>query len=188
MYKRQLDDFPIEIWASLHSTVGYESVVDEGGDTAFVTMVFPSGVVGRLDLSRTHASGYNNETYVIGTEGTLHVGRFAGYPGPIHVELWTSAGELHPESRTFDMAHLTGDYPEFLPRFQEAYLLAHADFRDAVTEGRPFRVDALDALDAQVIVEAAHRSAMSGRASVTVERAADNLGDYRQSCEAAGLL
>ena len=114
-----LDDFPAEIWASLHSTVGYETVVDEGGDTAFVSMVFPSGVVGRLDLSRTHASGYNNETYIIGTEGTLHVGRFAGYPGPIHVELWTSEGELHRSPQTFDMVHLTGDYPEFLPRFQD---------------------------------------------------------------------
>ncbi len=183
-----LDDFPTEIWASLHSTVGYETVVDEGGDTAFVSMTFPSGVVGRLDLSRTHASGYNNETYVIGTEGTLHVGRFAGYPGPIHVELWTSKGELHPASQTFDMVHLTGDYPEFLPRFQEAYLVAHQDFRLALAEDRPFRVDALDALDAQVMVEAAHRSAMSGRESVRIDRNAHNLDAYRSSCEEAGLL
>lgn len=183
-----LDDFPTEIWASLHSTVGYETVVDEGGDTAFVSMTFASGVVGRLDLSRTHASGYNNETYVIGTEGTLHVGRFAGYPGPIHVELWTASGELHERSSVFDMAYLSGDYPEFLPRFQEAYLLAHADFRAAIAEGRPFQVTALDALDAQVMVEAAHRSAMNGRASVTIERDASDLVAYRRSCEAAGLL
>lgn len=183
-----LDDFPNEIWASLHSTVGYETVVDEGGDTAFVSMTFDSGVVGRLDLSRTHSSGYNNETYVIGTEGTLHVGRFAGYPGPIHVELWTSNGELHPESKTFDMVHLTGDFPEFLPRFQESYLIAHEDFRSALAEGRAFRVDALDALDAQVMVEAAHRSAMSGRESVRIDRNVENLDAYRASCEAAGLL
>lgn len=183
-----LDDFPDEIWASLHRTVGYESVVDEGGDTAFVTMTFPSGVVGRLDLSRTHSSGYNNETYVIGTAGTLHVGRFAGYPGPIHVELWTPAGQLHEASATFEMAYLTGDYPEFLPRFQEAYLLAHADFRAALAEGRDFQVSALDALDAQVIVEAAHRSAMSERTSVRIDRSAEDLSSYRRSCEVAGLL
>ncbi len=182
-----LDDFPTELWASLHRTVGYESVVDEGGDTAFVTMLFESGVVGRLDLSRTHASGYNNETYVIGTEGTLHVGRFAGYPGPIHVELWDARGRLDPDSAVFEMAYLTGDYPEFLPRFQEAYELAHADFRAALSEGRPFRVDGLDALDAQVMVEAAHRSAMSGHASVSVDRSPD-LATYRANCEAAGLL
>ena len=170
------------------SEIGRFGALGKGNAQADVSSALQGARVLWVDLSRTHASGYNNETYVIGTEGTLHVGRFAGYPGPIHVELWTSTGELHPESRTFDMAHLTGDYPEFLPRFEEAYLLAHADFRDAVNEGRPFQVDALDALDAQVIVEAAHRSAMSGRASVMIERAADNLGDYRQSCEAAGLL
>jgi predicted dehydrogenase len=182
-----LDDFPAEIWASLHRTVGYETVVDEGGDTAFVTMVFASGVIGRLDLSRTHSSGYNNETYVIGTEGTLHVGRFAGYPGPIHVELWTATGELDPASRVFDMARREGDCPEFLPRFEEAYRLAHADFRAAITERRPFRVTALDALDAQVIVEAAHRSAIADRRPIMLSRSAD-LASYRRDCEAAGLL
>jgi predicted dehydrogenase len=184
-----LDEFPSEVWASLHDTVGYDSVVDEGGDTAFVTMTFPSGVVGRLDLSRTHSSGYNNETYVIGTEATMHVGRFAGYPGPIHVEVWTAKGELHPRSEVYDMTYLTGDdVPEFLPRFNEAYLMAHVDFRDALAEGRPFRVSALDALDAQVIVEAAHRSAMNGREAVRIDRDATDLDSYRQSCVAAGLL
>lgn len=184
-----LEDFPSEIWASLHSTIGYESVVDEGGDTAFVTMVFPSGVVGRLDLSRTHSSGYNNETYVIGTEGTMHVGRFAGYPGPIHVEVWTPVGELHEASASFDMEYLTGDdVAEFLPRFYGSYLIAHEDFRAALADGRDFRVSALDALDAQVIVEAAHRSAMHDRMTITIDRNAEDLESYRASCAAAGLL
>lgn len=182
-----LDDFPIEIWASMHHTTGYESPVDEGGDTAYVTMRFASGVLGRLDLSRTHASGYNNETYVIGTEGTLHVGRFAGYPGPIPVEVWTAAGELHPISRTFEMTYLTRPFPEFLPRFQAAYLAGHAAFRAALADRRPFAVSATDALDAQVIVEAAHRSANQDRRSVSVERSAD-LASYRAACVSAGLL
>ncbi|MEM8924606.1 MAG: Gfo/Idh/MocA family oxidoreductase [Actinomycetota bacterium] len=182
-----VDEFPLEIWASLHRTVGYRSNVDEGGDTAFVSMTFPSGAIGRLDLSRTHASGYNNETYVIGTEGTLHVGRFAGYPGPVPVELWTSAGELHPASQVFEMAQPEGDYPEFLPRFDQAYRLAHEDFREALADKRPFRVTANDALDAQVLVEAAHRSALAGRSRVTVLRPSD-IDAYRATCEASGLL
>ena len=182
-----LDDFPTEVWASMHRTVGYETVVDEGGDTAFVTMTFPSGVVGRLDLSRTHSSGYNNETYVIGTKGTLHVGRFNGYPGPIPVEVWTSTGELHPVSTTFEMARPPKPYAEFLPRFEEAYRLGHEDFRAALAEQRPFAVTPLDALDAQVIVEAAHRSAAAGRTSVTLEHPSD-IAAYRAACNAAGLL
>ncbi len=182
-----LDDFPAEVWASIHRTVGYDSVVDEGGDTAFVTMTFPSGIVGRLDLSRTHSSGYNNETYVIGTEGTLHVGRFAGYPGSIPVEVWTSAGELHPISTSFEMARPARPYPEFLPRFEEAYRAGHEDFRAALAEGRPFAVTAIDALDAQVIVEAAHRSAMDGRRTVGLSRS-DDVAAYRAACTAGGLL
>jgi predicted dehydrogenase len=118
-----LDEFPTEVWASLHSTVAYDSPVDEGGDTAFVTMRYASGVVGRLDLSRTHGSGYNNETYVIGTEGTLHVGRFAGYPGPIPVEAWTAKGQLHPASQTFDMTVPSGNYAEYRAMCTSAGLL-----------------------------------------------------------------
>jgi len=182
-----LDDFPAEIWASVHHTPGYESPIDGGGDTAYVTMRFASGALGRLDLSRTHASGYNNETYIIGTNGTLHIGRFAGYPGPIHVELWTPAGNLHPISRSFEMTDLTRPYPEFLPRFQQAYLDAHTAFRAAISVRRAFTVSPIDALDAQVIVEAAHRSAADNRRSVTIRRSAD-LGHYRAACAAAGLL
>lgn len=182
-----LDEVPTEIWASMHRTTGYDSPVDEGGDTAYVTMTFPSGVLGRLDLSRTHASGYNNETYVIGTKGTLHVGRFAGYPGPIPVEVWTPAGTLHPISATFEMTYLTRPFPEFLPRFQNAYLAGHLEFRAALAEGRPFAVSAVDALDAQVIVEAAHRSAADNRRSVNVNRSTD-LANYRVACATAGLF
>ncbi|HEX4949318.1 MAG TPA: Gfo/Idh/MocA family oxidoreductase, partial [Blastocatellia bacterium] len=121
-------EFPHEVWASVHHTRGYDSPIDEGGDTAFVTFTTPSGVLGRLDLSRTHSSGYNNETYIIGTRGTIHTGRFAGYPGPIPVEVWQADGTLHPASKTFAMTELTRPYPEFLPRFATAYARAHAQF------------------------------------------------------------
>jgi predicted dehydrogenase len=176
-----LDETPTEVWASVHHTKGYDSPIDEGGDTAFVTFTTESGVVGRLDLSRTHSSGYNNETYIIGTQGTLHTGRFAGYPGPIHVELWTNEGNLHPESSKFEMSYLTGDYPEFLPRFDIAYREAHKQFREAVETGKPFRVTQNHVLDAQVFVEAAHRSAEKSGAHFKMSRF-DDLAQYRKAC------
>ena len=91
-----LDEFPNQVWATVHHTKGYQSPIDEGGDTAFVTFTTASGILGRLDISRTHSSGYNNETYIIGTKGTIHTGRFAGYPGPVHVELWQHDGTKTP--------------------------------------------------------------------------------------------
>jgi myo-inositol 2-dehydrogenase/D-chiro-inositol 1-dehydrogenase len=174
-------EFPSEVWARMFNAKGYRSPVDEGGNTAHVGFLTPSGVIGRLDVSRTHASGYNNETYVIGTTGTLHVGRFAGYPGPIPVELWTKHGTLHPASRVFEMTTPPAGYAEFQPRFQKAYARAHAAFREAVSEQRPFAVTQNEVLDAQVFVEAAHRSAQHDGEPFTITRP-PTLTAFKQMC------
>lgn len=182
-----LDEFPCEVWASVHHTRAYHSPIDEGGDTAFITFATPSQVLGRLDISRTHGSGYNNETYVIGTRGTIHTGRFAGYPGPIHVEVWQADGTMHRESKVFEMTHPQGNYPEFLPRFEIAYRQAHQQFRAEVEIGNAFAVTQNEVLDAQVFVEAAHRSAQRGGAHYQLQRF-DDLGEYRAACVANGLI
>ena len=181
------DEFPQTVWARMFHSKDYHSPIDEGGDTAHVGFTTPSGTIGRLDLSRTHASGYNNETYVIGTEGTLHVGRFCGYPGPIHVELWSRNGKLHPRSKTFQMTDFAEHSAEFQPRFQKAYENAHADFRSAVREKRAFAVTQIEVLNAQVIVEAAHRSAEEEGTEFTVGRSED-LDHYEKLCEGHGLF
>ncbi len=182
-----LDEFPNEVWASMHHTRGYASPIDEGGDTAFVTFTTPSGVLGRLDLSRTHSSGYNNETYIIGTKGTIHTGRFAGYPGSIHVEVWQPDGTLHPDSKTFEMTYLKGKYPEFLPRFDIAYARAHQQFRADIESGAAFAVTQNEVLDAQVFAEAAHRSAQHAGARYRLQRY-DDLQEYQAACIANGLI
>ena len=182
-----VEEFPNEVWASVHHTKAYDSPIDEGGDTAFVTFTTPSGVLGRLDLSRTHSSGYNNETYLIGTKGTIHTGRFAGYPGPVHVEVWQQNGTKHPDSTTFEMTYLTGDYPEFLPRFDIAYRHAHQQFRQAIETGSAFAVTQNEVLDAQVFVEGAHRSAQNNGARYRLQRF-DDLQEYKIACLANGLL
>lgn len=180
-------EFPNEVWATVHHTRGYNSPIDEGGDTAFVTFTTPSGMLGRLDLSRTHSSGYNNETYIIGAKGTIHTGRFAGYPGPIHVEVWQSDGKLHPESKTFEMTYLKGKYPEFLPRFDTAYRRAHQQFREDIESGAAFAVTQNEVLDAQVFAEAAQRSAQQVGARYRLQRY-DDLQEYKASCIANGLI
>jgi predicted dehydrogenase len=182
-----LSEFPSEVWATIHHSKAYSSSVEEDGDTAFVTFTTPSNVLGRLDLSRTHSSGYNNETYIIGTKGTIHTGRFAGYPGPVHVELWKSDGTKHAESRTFEMPTLEGDYPGFLPRFDSAYRQAHRQFREDIEEGASFVVTQNEVLDAQVFVEAAHRSAHQNGKRYPLLRF-DDLKEYRNACIANGLF
>ncbi len=182
-----LGECPNEVWARVFDAKQYDSPVDEGGNTAFVEFTTAGGTIGRLDLSRTHASGYNNETYVIGTEATLHVGRFAGYPGPIPVELWTSNGELHEQSAVFEMTTFDGPYAEFQPRFHRAYQRAHSAFRQAVTEGTAFAVTQNEVLDAQVFVEAAHLSALDGGTARRFTRSDDPV-EFRRLTAANGLL
>jgi predicted dehydrogenase len=181
------NEFPNEVWASMHHTRSYASPIDEGGDTAFVSFTTRSGVLGRLDLSRTHSSGYNNETYIIGTRGTIHTGRFAGYPGPIHVEVWGADGKLHPESTKFEMTYLKGSYPEFLPRFDIAYRIAHEQFRKAIESSAPFAVTQNEVLDAQVFAEAAHRSARDAGARYKMQRY-DDLEQYKAACISNRLI
>ena len=180
-------EFPDTVWARLFTAKGYKSPIDEGGNTAFVGFTTPGGVIGRLDLSRTHSSGYNNETYIIGTKGTLHVGRFSGYPGPVPVELWTQEGKLDGRSKTFDMSYPEGEYPEFLPRFEKAYVQSHRSFVEAVTKGERFRVTQNDVLLAQVFVEAAHRSARENGSVYEVCRSED-LEEFGDMCSKNNLL
>jgi len=188
-------EFPNRIWAHRLEAKGYDSAakqaLQEGGNTAFVGFTTPSGTIGRLDLSRTHSSGYNNETYIIGTAGTLHVGRFAGYPGPIHVELWLPDGKQdEAASRTFQMAHMKkGEhYAEYLPRFKDAFVTAHESFYSKLaTRDAPFVVSHIDVLDAQVFVEAATLSADRGGTPIDIQRS-DSVPAYRAECDKLGLL
>jgi myo-inositol 2-dehydrogenase/D-chiro-inositol 1-dehydrogenase len=182
-----LGEYPDEVWARVFDAKHYDSPVDEGGNTAFVGFTTKSGTIGRLDLSRTHSSGYNNETYMIGTEGTIHVGRFCGYPGPIPVELWTSKGELHPLSRTFEMTTFVSDYAEFQPRFHKAYQQAHIGFRTAVDSQDPFAVTQNEVLSAQVFVEAAHLSALDDGRARRFGHSGD-VAEFRRLCAQNGLL
>lgn len=182
-----LGEYPEKVWARMFDAKHYDSPVDEGGNTAFVGFTTKGGTIGRLDLSRTHASGYNNETYIIGTEGTIHVGRFCGYPGPIPVELWTNRGKLHPASKTFEMTHLAGDYAEFQPRFHTAYQRAHLGFREAVEAEEPFAVTQNEVLSAQVFVEAAHLSALDG-GQIRRFSHCDDVAEFRRLCTQNGLL
>ena len=182
-----LGEYPDEIWARMFAAKQYDSPVDEGGNTAFVGFTTKSGTIGRLDLSRTHASGYNNETYIIGTEGTIHVGRFCGYPGPIPVELWTSKGELHQASKIFNMTTFDGEYAEFQPRFHKAYQQAHLAFREAVEAKNPFVVTQNEVLIAQVFVEAAHLSALDGGRTRRFTHS-DDVGEFRRLSADNGLL
>jgi predicted dehydrogenase len=171
-------------------------------NTAFITFTTPSNIIGRVELSRTHSSrGYVNTTEIMGTKGSVTIGRHAGYPGPIEVEMWTTDGvKCNENSRTFDMAmdlklvdtiennNNSRQKPiaDFLPRFRDAFLTAHRSFREDVVDKKAFKVNAMDILDAQVVVEAATISAEKGGLPIEVKKS-NNLDEYHNNCRKAGL-
>jgi hypothetical protein len=85
------------------------------------------------------------------------------------------------------MAESPRHFAEFQPRFQKAYELAHSQFREAVREKKDFAVTQIDVLNAQVVVEAAHRSAVNGGIEYAVARSED-LDEYERLCRDHQLL
>ena len=109
------------------------------------------------------------------------MGRFSGYPGPIPVELWKKDGTLHEISKTFEMSYPKGEYPEFLPRFNKAYVESHKQFGEAVKNKSSFKVTQNDVLKAQVFVEAAHRSAKEAGKVFEISDSED-LDEFKSIC------
>jgi hypothetical protein len=85
------------------------------------------------------------------------------------------------------MSYLEGDYPEFLPRFDKTYRRAHKQFREDIENGAAFAVTQNEVLDAQVFVEAAHRSAQHNSKHYHMQRF-DDLQEYKAACIANGLM
>jgi hypothetical protein len=85
------------------------------------------------------------------------------------------------------MTTFESDYAEFQPRFHTAYQHAHQGFRDAVQAGRPFVVTQNEVLSAQVLVEAAHLSALDGGAIRRFAHSED-VSEFRRICADNGLL
>ena len=85
-------------------------------------------------------------------------------------------------AKTFQMTELPGRCAEFQPRFQRAFEIAHSQFRDRVREKTNFAVTQIDVLNAQVAVEAAHRSAVNGGRDYVVARS-ENLDEYERLCQ-----
>jgi hypothetical protein len=85
------------------------------------------------------------------------------------------------------MTYPKGKYAEFLPRFEIAYRRAHQQFREDIESGAAFAVTQNEILDAQVFVEAAHRSAQDAGARYSLKRY-DDWQEYRAACMNNGLI
>lgn len=137
--------------SALAAAVGGGEAAQAGPDVGLVTLRFAGGAVGAAEVYAEARYGYDIRTEVIGSAGTLRVGRDAERP----VEL------LRPEGAGSDFV---GHY---LDRFAAAYELELRDWARRMLADQPPAVDGRDGLRALQIALAARESAACG-APVTV--------------------
>jgi inositol 2-dehydrogenase len=116
-------------------------------DNALVNMVFESGALGSVQLSRNAVFGYDIRTEIWGTKGSLQIGYFQHTP----ILVMTQEGITH------DVV------PHFMQRFEGAYLTQIQDFVDRVRKAEAPSLTAADAIAAMRISLAATTSCREGR-------------------------
>jgi predicted dehydrogenase len=116
-------------------------------DNAIINMVFESGALGAVHLSRNAVFGYDIRAEIWGTKGSLQIGYYRQTP----ILVMTKAGITH------DVV------PYFMERFESAYLAQIQDFVNKVLHGGKPAVTGADAVAAMRISLAATRSLHEGR-------------------------
>lgn len=116
-------------------------------DNAVVNMVFVSGALGSVDLSRTATFGYDIRAEIMGTKGVIQIGYHRHTP----ILVMTQAGITH------DVV------PHFMERFENAYLVQIRDFVDRVLSGQQPSITGRDAIQSLRISVAAVQSLKENR-------------------------
>ncbi len=119
-------------------------------DNVMTTCTFDNGSMAVINASRTGAHGHDTYTEVVGTEGTLRIGR-PSYKN--RVEIYDQYGARKECVATF------------WERFDEAFLLMAKDFIDCILDGRKPELSINDAIKA---TEVANAFTQSFRASKIV--------------------
>jgi scyllo-inositol 2-dehydrogenase (NAD+) len=116
-------------------------------DNAVVSLVFASGRLGVVDLTRNGVYGYDVTTELLGTKGTLRIGYLRETP----LMVMTKGAVAHDT------------VPYFMERFHNAYPVQLQNFAENVLHGRtpPITID--DGIESLRIAIAATRARESGQ-------------------------
>ena len=148
-------DFDVARWymgevKTVHAiggTLAYPEMKAVGDiDNAIVDLVFESGALGAVQLSRNAVFGYDIRGEIWGTKGSIQI----GYHRQTPILMMTAEGITH------DVV------PYFMERFEGAYLAQIRDFVGRVVKGAAPSITGNDALQALYISLAANRSLQLG--------------------------
>jgi len=128
----------------------------EDFDDALMLLDFGDELIGQLQVTRNHVSGYRGETIIFGERGQIHLGRFNQQLLDVIVEAYGTRDAAQPiAARTFSMRRYNQPLPEFIDRYGEAYKEEIRTFLECCRTGKPFPVTHRDGLLAQEIVAGA---------------------------------
>jgi len=133
---------------AIGGTLAYPEMKSVGDiDNAVVDLLFQSGALGVVQLSRNAAFGYDIRGEIWGTKGSIQIGYWRQTP----ILVQTAEGITHD------------CVPYFMERFENAYLAQIRNFVEHVRKGLPPSITGADAVAALRISLAANRSMRESR-------------------------
>lgn len=139
---------PVATWAIGGCYAHPEFADYQDGDNVSCLLKFEDDTMGFLFAGRTAPHGYNVETEIIGTKGTL---RIASVPQKNLVEILDSGGVRRECSQ------------DFLERFEDAYLQEVKEFASCILEGRRPKVSVEDGTRVLEIAQSCRESFETGK-------------------------
>jgi myo-inositol 2-dehydrogenase / D-chiro-inositol 1-dehydrogenase len=137
----------------------------EDFDDALLCIWFDRDLLGQVQVSRNHVSGYRVETIIFGDQGQIHIGRFDQRLTEITVEAYGRRGRSQPlAAKTFPMRDYKRPLPEFVDRFGAAYKAELSAFVECCRTRAAFPATHRDGLRAQEVISAGMQ-AMFGAAN-----------------------
>ncbi|MFN0101789.1 MAG: Gfo/Idh/MocA family protein [Bryobacteraceae bacterium] len=131
----------------------------EDFDDAMLYMWFGSDLLGQVQVTRNHVSGYRVESVIYGDSGQIQIGRFDQRPDEIKVEAFGKRGVAETLAwKTFPGGKGGQGAPEFVDRFGPAYKREVEVFLDCCTRGAAFPTSHHDGLRAQQVIAAGMRA------------------------------
>jgi scyllo-inositol 2-dehydrogenase (NAD+) len=155
-----IHDFDLARWfmgdvkaiSAVGATIAYPELETVGDiDNAVASLVFTSGKLGVIDLTRSGIYGYDISTEILGLEGTIRIGYLRE----------TAITVMKKNNVSHDTV------PYFMERFRDAYTLQLQNFAQNVLQGREAPITIDDGLEALRLGVAATRAQQTGK-TVTV--------------------
>lgn len=137
----------------------------EDFDDAMLYLWFEGDLMGQVQVSRNHVSGYRVESVIYGDQGQIHIGRFVQRPLETVVEAYGRRGALEPVAYRVFPGSDGRQGPEFVDRFLYAYKGEAAAFIDCCRTGIAFPTGPHDGLRAQRVIAAGMSAAVTREAA-----------------------